>query len=83
VVFADEPTAALDLYTSEAIVALLRQAVDQLRQTVVVVTHDPAVAAAADRVLVLDAGRLADIVSGPTTAELTAILRGLGERGSP
>lgn len=81
VVFADEPTAALDLYTSEGIVALLRQAVDQLGQTVVVVTHDPAVAAAADRVLVLDAGRLVDTVSGPTTAELTAILRALGEQG--
>ena len=56
VVFADEPTAALDPYTSEAITELLRRAVDELRQTVVVVTHEPAVAASADRVLVLDHG---------------------------
>jgi ABC-type transport system involved in cytochrome bd biosynthesis fused ATPase/permease subunit len=47
----------------------------------VVVTHDPAVAARADRVLVLDQGRLADVVSGRTAAELTTILRRLGEQG--
>lgn len=81
VVFADEPTAALDPYTSEAIVALLRQAVDELRQTVVVVTHEPAVAACADRVLVLDRGRLADVVSSPTAAELTMTMRRIGEHG--
>jgi len=80
VVFADEPTAALDPYTSEAIVALLRQAVDVLRQTMVVVTHNPAVAAGADRVLVLDRGRLAGVVSGPTAAELTMTLHRLGEQ---
>jgi len=80
VIFADEPTAALDPYTSEAIVALLRQAVDELRQTVVVVTHEPAVAACADRVLILDRGRLADVVSSPAAARLTTILHRLGER---
>jgi putative ABC transport system ATP-binding protein len=68
VVFADEPTAALDPCTSEAIVALLRQAVDELRQTVVVVTHEPTVAARADRVLVLERGRLADVVFGPPSS---------------
>jgi putative ABC transport system ATP-binding protein len=81
VVFADEPTAALDPYTSEAIVALLRQAVDELHQTVVVVTHEPTVAACADRVLVLDHGRLARVVSSPTAAELTATMRCLGKEG--
>jgi putative ABC transport system ATP-binding protein len=80
VVFADEPTAALDPYTSETIVALLRHAVEELRQTVVVVTHEPTVAASADRVLVLDHGRLADVVSGRTAAELTTAMRRLGER---
>ena len=80
VVFADEPTAALDPYTSETIVALLRRAVEELRQTVVVVTHEPTVAASADRVLVLDHGRLADVVSGRTAAELTTAMRRLGER---
>jgi putative ABC transport system ATP-binding protein len=56
--------------------------VDELGQTVVVVTHDPAVAARADRVLVLDQGRLAGVVSGPTAAELTTIVRRLGEQGA-
>jgi putative ABC transport system ATP-binding protein len=82
VIFADEPTTALDPYTSEAIVGLLRRAVDELGQTVVVVTHDPTVAARADHVLVLDQGRLAGVVSGRTAAELTAILRRLGEQGA-
>jgi putative ABC transport system ATP-binding protein len=82
VVFGDEPTTALDPYTSEAIVGLLRRAVDELGQTVVVVTHDPAVAARADYVLVLDRGRLADIVSSRTVAELTTILRRLGQQGA-
>jgi putative ABC transport system ATP-binding protein len=81
VVFADEPTAALDPYTSEAIVALLRQAVDELRQTVVVVTHEPVVAASTDRVLVLDRGRLAGVMSSPTAGELIMTMRRLGEQG--
>jgi len=46
------------------------------------VTHDPAVAARADRVLVLDQGRLAGAVSSRTAAELTMILRRLGEQGA-
>jgi putative ABC transport system ATP-binding protein len=80
VVFADEPTAALDPYTSEAIVALLRHAADELRQTIVVVTHEPAVAASADRVLVLDQGRLACVMSSPAAGELTALLHRLGSQ---
>jgi putative ABC transport system ATP-binding protein len=79
VIFADEPTAALDPYTSEAIIGLLRKAADELRQTVVVVTHEPAVAACADRTLILDRGRLADVVEAPAPAQLTAVLLRLGE----
>jgi putative ABC transport system ATP-binding protein len=82
VIFADEPTAALDLYTGEAITALLRRAVDELGQTVVVVTHDPAVAASADRTLILDQGRLTGVVSGLIAADLAVILRRLGERST-
>ena len=82
VVFADEPTAALDPYTAEAIVALLRQTVDELHQTMVVVTHNPDVAASADRVLVLDRGRLAGLVSSQTAAELGVIMHRLGEQAA-
>ena len=45
VVFADEPTGALDTRTGKDILALLREAVDDLGQTVVMVTHDPVAAA--------------------------------------
>jgi putative ABC transport system ATP-binding protein len=58
VVFADEPTGNLDSRTSEEVLGLLRTAVDELGQTVVMVTHDAAAAAVADRVLVLVDGRI-------------------------
>ena len=79
VIFADEPTAALDPYTSEVVVSLLRQAVDNLGRTVVVVTHEPTVAAYADRVLLLDRGCLVGVVEAPSPGELAATLRHLGE----
>jgi putative ABC transport system ATP-binding protein len=58
VVFADEPTGNLDSHSSEEVLALLRRAVDEFRQTVVMVTHDPIAAATADRVLVLVDGKI-------------------------
>ena len=58
VVFADEPTGNLDSRSSEEVLALLRRAVDEFGQTVVMVTHDPIAAAIADRVLVLVDGRI-------------------------
>ena len=57
VVFADEPTGNLDSTTSEEVLALLRRAVDEFGQTVVMVTHDADAAAIADRVLVLVDGK--------------------------
>jgi putative ABC transport system ATP-binding protein len=64
VVFADEPTGALDSATSRQVLALLRELVDRHEQTVVMVTHDPVAAAYADRVLMLADGRLVDEVAG-------------------
>ena len=78
VVFADEPTAALDLCTAEDVLDLLRRAVDDLGQTIIVVTHDPLVAARADRALLLDRGHLAGIMDSPEPAQLTTALRELG-----
>jgi len=80
VIFADEPTAALDLITAEHVLGLLRQAVDELGQTVVVVTHDPAVASHADRVLVLAAGRLVDELDRPDPRQVIRLLRDLAGR---
>jgi putative ABC transport system ATP-binding protein len=58
VVFADEPTGNLDSKASADVLALLRQAVDEFDQTVVMVTHDPAAAAHADRLITLRDGRI-------------------------
>jgi putative ABC transport system ATP-binding protein len=58
VVFADEPTGNLDSRSSDEILALMRRAVDDFGQTVVMVTHDPVAAANADRVVVLVDGKI-------------------------
>ena len=59
VVFADEPTGNLDSTSGNGVLDLLRTSVDDFGQTVVVVTHDPKVAAYADRVIVLADGQVA------------------------
>ncbi len=59
VVFADEPTGNLDSKSGNGVLELLRTSVDEFGQTVVVVTHDPKVAAYADRVIVLADGQIA------------------------
>ena len=58
VVFADEPTGNLDSKASADVLRLLRQAVDEFGQTVIMVTHDPAAAAHADRLVTLRDGRI-------------------------
>jgi putative ABC transport system ATP-binding protein len=58
VVFADEPTGNLDSKASGDVLALLRHAVDDFGQTVIMVTHDPAAAAHADRLVTLRDGRI-------------------------
>jgi putative ABC transport system ATP-binding protein len=58
VVFADEPTGNLDSKASQDVLDLLRRAVDEFGQTVIMVTHDPAAAAHADRLITLRDGRL-------------------------
>ncbi|GAB2886828.1 ABC transporter ATP-binding protein [Streptomyces mayteni] len=72
VLFADEPTGALDSAASRTVLELLRQLVDTEGQTVIMVTHDPAAAAFADRVVLLADGRLADELPGGTGAEAIA-----------
>ncbi|WNI24781.1 ABC transporter ATP-binding protein [Streptomyces sp. ITFR-16] len=76
VIFADEPTGALDATAATEILRLLRDAVETLGATVVMVTHDPVAAAHADRVLFLADGRIADSPGrarpGRTAARTTA-----------
>src|SRR4030081_112639 len=66
VVFADEPTGALDTRTGRGVLALLREVVDEDSHTVVMVTHDPAAAAHADHVILLADGRPAGTLEGPS-----------------
>jgi putative ABC transport system ATP-binding protein len=58
VIFADEPTGNLDTESSQEVLGMLRRAVDELGQTVVMVTHDPIAASNADRVVVLVDGKV-------------------------
>ena len=68
VIFADEPTGALDTMTAREVLVLLRETVDTMGQTIVMVTHDPVAAAYADTVLFLADGRIADSMPAPTAA---------------
>lgn len=77
IVLADEPTGALDSGTAAQVLALLRSTADRLGQTVVLVTHDAQVAAAADRVLFLADGLLVDQLEQPTAERVTARMLGL------
>ena len=58
IIFADEPTGTLDSVTGNEILSFMRRAVDEFGQTIVMVTHDDKVAAAADRKVMLESGNL-------------------------
>jgi putative ABC transport system ATP-binding protein len=68
VVFADEPTGNLDSRSSGEVLELLRRSADELGQTVVMVTHDPAAAAITDRTVTLADGRIAQDTLAPASA---------------
>jgi putative ABC transport system ATP-binding protein len=72
VIFGDEPTGALDLSTGREVLALLRRFVDEFGATIVMVTHDPAAASWADRVVFLADGRLAGDLFTPTAQRVAA-----------
>ena len=78
VIFADEPTGALDTRAGRAVLALLRQTVDAGGRTLVMVTHDPTAAAWADRVVFMADGRLAGELLAPTAEQVAERLTGLG-----
>jgi putative ABC transport system ATP-binding protein len=80
VMFADEPTGNLDSTTSGEILALLRESVDVLGQTTVMVTHDAHAAAIADRVLFLADGRIVRDLGRSTAHQILETLEGLADR---
>src|SRR4051794_11727590 len=80
VMFADEPTGNLDSTTSSEILALLRDCVDTLGQTTVMVTHDANAAAIADRVLFLADGRIVRDIGRSSAHEILATLEEMTAR---
>jgi putative ABC transport system ATP-binding protein len=75
VVFADEPTGNLDSKASIEVLDLLRRAVDEFGQTVVMVTHDPHAAAYADRLVVLGDGRVVRDGGGASAEEVLDLMK--------
>ncbi len=78
VVFADEPTGALDSRAGAELLRFLQEAVRSMGQTVVMVTHDPVAAGYADRVLFLADGHIVDEMSDPTADRVLDYMKHLG-----
>jgi putative ABC transport system ATP-binding protein len=79
IVFADEPTGNLDSRSSGEILSFMRAAVQDLQQTIVMVTHDPGAAGYADRVVFLGDGRIVDELEKPTAKRVLDRLKALGD----
>jgi putative ABC transport system ATP-binding protein len=77
VVFADEPTGNLDSASGHGVLELLRRAVDELGQTIVMVSHDATAAAVADRVLFLADGKIVDRQERPSVSEILDHIKAL------
>jgi len=77
IIFADEPTGNLDSRTGAEILRFLRQAVSDLGQTIVMVTHDPIAAAYADTVLFLADGHVVDRITAPSVPSILTHLQAL------
>jgi putative ABC transport system ATP-binding protein len=78
-IFADEPTGNLDSRSGAEILQFMRDAVSDLGQTIVMVTHDPGAASYADRVVFLADGKIVDEMEEPTAATVLDRMKALGE----
>ncbi len=79
IIFADEPTGNLDTRTGAELLAFMRRAVDEFGQTIVMVTHDPKAAAAADRVVFLADGQVVGDLPEPTVRRVINRMQRLGD----
>ncbi len=77
VIFGDEPTGNLDSKTSAEVMALLRHAVDEFRQTVAIVTHDPRAASYADRIVFLQDGLIVRDEPRMSSDAILDVMKGL------
>ena len=78
IIFADEPTGNLDSRSGAEILEFMRNAVRELGQTIVMVTHDPVAASYSDRVIFLADGRVVDELGGPTPDAVLDRMKSLG-----
>jgi putative ABC transport system ATP-binding protein len=79
IIFADEPTGNLDSRAGAEVLRFMRQAVDNLAQTIVMVTHDPVAAGYADRVVFLADGRIVDEMFEPTAERVLDRMKRFGD----
>jgi putative ABC transport system ATP-binding protein len=79
IIFADEPTGNLDSRAGAEVLRFMRQAVDDLAQTIVMVTHDPGAAGYADRVVFLADGRIVDEMFDPTAERVLDRMKRFGD----
>jgi putative ABC transport system ATP-binding protein len=79
IIFADEPTGNLDSRTGAEILSFMRRAVDDLGQTIVMVTHDPVAASYAHRVVFLADGKIVDEMHDPTAQRVLDRLKSFGD----
>jgi putative ABC transport system ATP-binding protein len=78
IIFADEPTGNLDSRSGTELLTFLRTAVEEFRQTIVMVTHDPLAAAHADRVVFIADGKPVDEMTAPTGERILDVMKHLG-----
>jgi putative ABC transport system ATP-binding protein len=81
IIFGDEPTGNLDSRAGAEVLGFLRRSVDELGQTIVMVTHDPVAASYADRVLYLADGRIVDEMHQPTADQVLDRMKDFDARG--
>jgi putative ABC transport system ATP-binding protein len=81
IIFGDEPTGNLDSRAGAEVLGFLRRSVDELGQTIVIVTHDPVAASYADRVLYLADGRIVDEMYKPTAEAVLDRMKDFDARG--
>jgi putative ABC transport system ATP-binding protein len=78
IIFADEPTGNLDSKSGAGLLTFMRHSVEELGQTIVMVTHDPGAAAYADHVLFLQDGKVVDEMPNPTADKVLDLMKKLG-----
>ena len=79
IIFADEPTGNLDSHAGTEMLGFMRRAVDEMGQTIVMVTHDPMAASYADRIVFLADGQIVDEMREPTAERVLERMRRFGE----